>query len=262
MWKPLGAVDPESLTEARLQAHWAAQLVSAVGTSRLDPAADFSHANLGWDAGRGLLAGRAVEDGRFAALRLSTLTLVVGDAEYPLDGHTLDEGLAWLVEQTGGQGLERPEHDLPSHAVGEGERFSVGDRGPALAELEAWFHDANEVIEAFAARTEDASKARCWPHHFDLATLVTVFAGEEAKSVGVGFSPGDGSYAQPYFYVTPWPYPEDPDPPALPAGAHWHTEGWFGAVLPGSAVVGAADPRAIVDAFVAAATAACRGLLG
>ncbi len=46
-----------------------------------------------------------------------------------------------------------------------------------------------------------------------------------------GFSPGDGSYDQPYFYVTPWPYPEAANLPSLAEGAEWHRSGWTGAVF-------------------------------
>lgn len=266
MWKQLGTVAPGALTEARLQAHWAAQPVSAVGAARLPAAPDFSHTNLGWDDGRGVLAGRRIEGGRAAALRVSTLTLEVGDARYPLHGHTFDEAMAWLAEHTGGERLSRPEHDLPAHAVGEGGRFAVEELSAALGELAAWFSNASGVLDAFAAATEGASAVRCWPHHFDLATLVTVGRGEgeDAKSVGVGLSPGDGSYDQPYFYATPWPYPADPDAsglPALPAGGRWHTQGWFGAVLPGEGLVGADDQQRRLEQFIAGATSACRAML-
>jgi hypothetical protein len=69
-----------------------------------------------------------------------------------------------------------------------------------------------------------------------MAILITLSgAGEEAKTVGVGLSPGDGSYSQPYWYVTPWPYPPQDDLPALTAGI-WHREGWIGAILLAEAV--------------------------
>ena len=67
-----------------------------------------------------------------------------------------------------------------------------------------------------------------------MATLVKVEGNpdpELAKSIGVGLSPGDETYPEPYYYVTPWPYPEREKPlPDLPAG-EWHTVGWTGAVL-------------------------------
>ena len=62
-------------------------------------------------------------------------------------------------------------------------------------------------------------------------------AGEDARSVGVGMSPGDAGTNEPYFYVSPWPYPRDPSPPELPHGAVWQREGWFGAVLTASALL-------------------------
>ena len=43
-------------------------------------------------------------------------------------------------------------------------------------------------------------------------------------------SPGDASYAEPYFYVTVWPYPEKETLTALPVGK-WHTDGFIGAIL-------------------------------
>ena len=108
---------------------------------------------------------------------------------------------------------------------------------------------------------------RCWPHHFDVASLITLDAGadaEEARTIGVGFSPGDGSYDQPYFYVTPWPYPEADDLPSLAGGAHWHTEGWIGAVLTAERVISvpADGQRRAIGQALEGGVAACRMLLG
>src|SRR5262249_57852622 len=87
------------------------------------------------------------------------------------------------------------------------------------------------------------------PHHFDIATLLDF---GESRTIGVGLSPGDSSYAEPYFYVSPSPVPKDRSGPALPVG-HWHSQGWFGAVLTGSETTGAE----IAETFVTAAMAAC-----
>ena len=110
---------------------------------------------------------------------------------------------------------------------------------------------------------------RCWPHHFDLATLVSVPGGApgDARTIGVGLSPGDGSYAEPYFYVTPWPSPDSPALPELPAGADWHRTGWFGAVLTATAIFhdagGSPPTRArMVREFLDVASRASRVLLG
>ena len=105
-----------------------------------------------------------------------------------------------------------PPYEMPPHAVARGGKFT-GWRSPAFAELERWYAAADrllrEVRRKQSHRPGNASPVRCWPHHFDLATLIELPPGASAVSatIGVGLSPGDGSYEEPYFYVTPWPYP-------------------------------------------------------
>ena len=93
-------------------------------------------------------------------------------------------------------------------------------------------------------------------------TVVAHADAEEAKSVGVGMTPGDESYPEPYLYVTPWPYPDAETLPGLALGT-WHTTGWTGAVLRASeALNGGEDPERRVRAFLEGAVAACLGLVG
>lgn len=246
-WKPLGAVLPSRLTQARLELHWAAQLVSAVGTSLLPPKPDFSHTNCGWLRDVGVLAGRAVNEGALrAGLVFEGLELVLleGDMErasLSLAGRTLEDGRLWLASELGfsSEDLRLPEHDMPAHPVRDGGVFSEAHRD-GRTELARWFGDATRLIEAVVAGDSAASSVRCWPHHFDVASLISLdpdVAGEEARSIGVGFSPGDGSFDQPYFYVTPWPYPDAAALPTLDGGAEWHTTGWTGAVLTGDRLI-------------------------
>ncbi len=272
-WRPLGRVLPSKLTEARLALHWAAQLVSAPGTSLLPEAADYGHTNLAWDPTLGVLAGRRVGDRALrAALVFEGLELVVLEdsrerASMRLAGRTLDEALAWLGREIAGDdgALRLPAHEMPSHAVADGSVFSDASPEPR-AELAAWFADASALIVEAVADHTGASSVRCWPHHFDVASLITLdpeLGSEEGRTIGVGLSPGDGSYAQPYFYVTPWPHPERVALPTLEGGGAWHTEGWTGAVLTGDRVVSAtaeAQPRSVRRALDEA-VAACRSLL-
>ena len=213
--------------------HWAAQIVSAVGNTLLEKKADDSHANLGWDRVARALAGHPV-GGRRAALRLEDATLLVLDDESkalstkPLAAETLASGLAWLTSVFGVSELRRPEHDLPDHPVKTGAAFTTkGD-----AALSALYAQADDRISRIA------TPVRCWPHHFDIATLVSL-GGE--RTIGIGMSPGDGSYAEPYWYVTPWPYPKGELPP-LEHGS-WHREGWTGAVL----LAREGDPKPFLD---------------
>jgi hypothetical protein len=273
-WRELGTVAPSELSQARLQLHWAAQLVSAPGASSLPAAEDYSQTNLGWDAELGLLTGRNVGSASVqAALAFEGLELLVLDggrerSSMRLAGHTLQQALTWLGQEISveGEALALPVHEMPPYTVGEGGVFS--DAGTeARAELSAWFANSFGLIRDAVADYPDAAPVRCWPHHFDVASLLTLHSGvgaEEARSIGVGFSPGDGSYDQPYFYVTPWPYPDADGLPLLADGAHWHTEGWTGAVLTGEQLLSTppAERQRTARHALDRAVAACHEVLG
>jgi hypothetical protein len=257
---------------ARAAAHWAVQVVAAAGATLAPPRPDHSHTSLEWaEDGGGVLAGVPVGPAAVrAALRLAELTLQVHrdgvvSESLPLAGHTVEAALLWLAEAIARQlgvparPLECPHHDLPAHAVAAGAPWSAPD--PASAQLVSWFGSADRLLRALTTAIPGASPVRCWPHHFDIGTLIALDAEATpaARSIGVGLSPGDASYDEPYWYVTPFPHPPADRLSPLPAG-HWHTQGWVGAVLPASALTGD-KPGEQVVAFVAAAIAAGRRIL-
>jgi len=78
----------------------------------------------------------------------------------------------------------------------------------------------------------------------------------------VGLSPDDSSYDEPYWYVTPYPYPEDKtNLPELAANGFWHTEEWVGAVLTASQFGEPKTSSEEIRAFIDSAIAACKKLL-
>jgi hypothetical protein len=269
--------DPgEGWVEARVLAHWAAQCVAAAGATLVPAAPDDSHASLEWSERARALAGVPLGSvGVRAALRPADLTLLVLDsadgAHETLDlrHRTLQSGLAWLsraVARATGRAvlpLARPTHELPDHPVGAGAPFPEADHA-ALAHLSACFSIADRLLRGLAAALPDASPVRCWPHHFDIATLASLdpptTPRNRARTIGVGLSPGDDGYAGPYWYVTPWPSPPVDAPPQLAGGGAWHRAGWFGAVLPVTHLDGGDEARSL--AFLESAIAACRELLG
>lgn len=257
----LTEIAPTQLRAIRLQAHWAAQLPCAVGHSLVPAEADFSHTALSWDTNGGRMLSPAVPNGQRLAfdLRQCAITLVGGqpNEQLALHGKSLDEAMAavggWLTTE-----LERPGHDLPETPVAQGQPFDFSHLA-AARQLSTWFDAAGSALGSTLKTLGQALPVRLWPHHFDLAALWTLQAhedAEQARSVNLGFSPGDGSYDEPYFYVSPWPYPGADALPALSWGS-WHTEGFTAAVLTGSELAGSGSDPAD---FLLEAARACRTL--
>jgi hypothetical protein len=249
VWIRTGSMDPHTLADARVQLHWAAQTVAGVGRTLNAPCADHSHTSFAWSDAHEALLQEPV-DGITCGLRLHDLTVIVIDAtlrELPLRGRTLDEGFAFLESQFG-KTLKRPDVDLPDHAVARGARFDA-DAGH-LAELARYCGNASHVLGEIARSNPKAGPVRCWPHHFDIATLITLSDhGEDAHTIGVGLSPGDGGSPEPYYYVTPWPYPDASRLGELSAG-RWNTVGWTGAVLSASRFAEAEQQEELVHTFL------------
>jgi hypothetical protein len=88
-----------------------------------------------------------------------------------------------------------------------------------------------------------------WPEHFDLSTLWFVGAevDESQPHLNFGFAPFSEGLEWPYLYAYAYPYPQHYEPPALPEGTHWHTQGWTGAVLPYDVIAAQADTAAFVE---------------
>ncbi len=277
-WDRIGTIEPAELADPALELQWAAQLLAAAGQTFVAPRADDSHRAMSWDAALGGFLGEAFTDGYpfRLGLRVDDLTLCLIDqtdatlGAMALGGATLDDAYAWLrtglSQYMGGTGpqIERPGFRIPAHAVGSGARFST-NVGSELTVLAALYGGAAELLSDIAGRTAGASPVRCWPHHFDIATLITLPGGAidgSARTVGVGMAPRDGGYESWYWYVTPWPYPDVEGLPALRPPARWHTEGWTGAVLRGTDVVATPATRrhdrvaAFLEEGVAAATRA------
>ncbi len=271
----LGSIPPKNLVAARLQAHYASQIVSGVARTLLEKRDDDSHTNLGWVEESAALAGRRVEGERpfAAALDVASLSIRLVDGrgqtvtDIPLGGRTLDEGyerLAAAIAEYRGEALEAgftPLHyEMPADPIGEGAPFAAGGL-EALETLSGWFSFADRLLNEQRERNDGASTVRCWPHHFDIATSIDLGDG---KSIGVGWSPGDGSYPEPYFYVSPWPYPDSAALPEAPAGGRWHTAGFTSLILTGSALVGSSADDAQEQRareFLADAVGMCRRLL-
>ena len=267
-WEPLTRPRAKDLEDTRKQLHWAAQLASAVGTT-LNPARpDDSHTNLEWSASaRGLVSQASPGPVPLRGLlrfEQPTLELVRGGGDDPetlvaidLDGRRFDDVLAELSRAASealdrAVSLARPDHAMPAHRVapasagGGGEAFGGWERH-ALDELTRWYANGDRALREVAGQDPRSTPVRCWPHQFDIATLLVLEREDPAedlaestsavtRSLGVGMTPGDGSYADAYWYVTVWPHPQTAERPELASGGIWHEQGWVGAVLTSTAL--------------------------
>lgn len=260
----LRATDPRALAGARDAAHRAAQLPARAAIAALTAKEDWSHTSLVWDAETSALVSEAFPSGLRVALGLSPLVLEVRPAGGPADrlplvGADDAAALSWLDDTLAARGAPpasgTPLSDGLPEAVAGLTRYAPEPEG-ALRSLSAWYALSAAALERFAAALgavePGPTPVRCWPHHFDIATLVRLSASadENAPAIGCGMAPGDGAYDEPYIYVNPWPHLDAAAvKPALPLG-RWHTAGFVGAVATGSELLAQPDPVAALDGFL------------
>jgi hypothetical protein len=281
-WTHIAGVDYARLHDARIQAHYAVQWLARAARAYLPANPDDSHTNLGWDDALGGLETHKLQGAR-VALKFSPLALAILEGKdsapsrmFPLDGHKEADARAWLGEELGHLGLDARALDtalpykLPVHKLSAGAPYTAAALADALRDLASWYSNANRslerVREAMATRKLTASPVRCWPHHFDLATLITLEPPrgtvESGRTIGVGLSPGDETINEPYFYVTPWPYPPVAKLPRLPEIGGWYTKKFTAALVPSHRILAAKGRQTETEKFIDAAIEASMKALG
>jgi hypothetical protein len=268
LWKPLQTIDRHQLTQARLDAHFAVQWLARAARAFIEPKADDSHTNLGWDRALGGLSTHPLADSSQLALRIADLTLLLlgpGASELPLKGRNDAEIREWLGPRLNAKsldplGLDKPlPYDMPASPIANGGRYLLDDFEAALVTLSRWYDNASQALDdvqqELVARGLRAPPVRCWPHHFDLDALVYfgTRSSKRSRTMGVGFSPGDEYYDEPYFYVSIYPAPAVDTLPALPVG-HWHSHDFTAAVVTTARILREGDQGTAVGPFLRSAT--------
>ncbi|MFQ3616250.1 MAG: hypothetical protein SNJ57_02090 [Cyanobacteriota bacterium] len=260
-------MNPQALISDRVQLHYAVQFIAAVGAALGKPQSDGSQVTLDWDETLFGFVGKPIPDTsiQLALLPGSLTSVILKDGEaiaaLPLAGQTMQQSLDWHKAALAKLGipadsiklLEYPPDDFPDHPLAHGAAFESGSSAGREA-VAAYFAQTQPLLAKIVAENPAAAAIAIWPHHFDMATLMT-YAGPtdaDTKYLGVGMSPGDLSYAEPYWYISPYPYPELSDLPALDFGS-WHTDHWVGAVLKATDTKKATDLPAFIDRTVSIA---------
>lgn len=252
-WQPVGAVKPTDLVAARRQAHNGAQFIARVGKYLLPAKEDDSHTSMKWDTDLNLFIGDFMGPENLMAVGFDSVNLslvLINDNwqkiwQLEIDQLTARDTLDLLRKKLSGYNKKTDHLGIALHyeiedALADDESFNRGST-ILLEELTKYFSNAEAALHSITAQYEHTAEVRCWPHHFDIGTLIKLdpdITSEDARSVGIGLSPGDSGYPQPYFYVNLWPHPVlvDQKLPQL-SGGHWHTKGWIGAVLTADEIV-------------------------
>lgn len=272
----LRSVAPADLAPARAIAHRAAQHLTKAARANLAAQPDDSQSNLGWDSGRRAFLSQPV-DGKYVGMSFAPLTLFILDGNQevrslPLEGksdalagHWLDERLAELSLNKASD-ITLP-YELPED-VAAVERYHNVTDDKGLSALAAWFDAAattlTDFVAANAAIRPGPSPVRCWPHHFDIATYVSIETGdpETARGMGVGLSPGDQGYNEPYLYINPWPHLDANALPDAVSPGHWHIEGYVGLIATASELSTTGNIDMAITKFVGSAFAVARKAQG
>jgi hypothetical protein len=262
-WSMLRNPQPTTLAAARALAHRAAQWPARAARANLEAVADDSHSALAWDPARAALLSQPLQGGMQVGLRIGVLEVIVTQGAkteaIPLAANTDAEVGAWLDGKLTDAGLKPASGVALPYEMPATNFARAVDEGPRLAALAGWFAAGAEILEELRRKYKrfkpGPSPVRCWPHHFDIALLVGLEEGdaEHARAIGIGLSPGDDYYAQPYFYLSPYPKPDTGNLPPLPPGGRWHTHEFFGAVATGVEMLALHDPRGGIMAVVDAA---------
>jgi hypothetical protein len=246
-WKVLQFPPAEELEIARHQFHQAIQNVGCIGRSFLPTVPGDLNANLEWDLRLQRLAGRWIQGDEVfrSSFSLSNFSVLLVDelfntiSSFPLQGNKQTDVMMWLEEQIDELGLKSSDislelpYKIPEYPTAKREAFD-NENSLVRQELEAWFHNTDLVLKSIIGEIDGASEVKCWPHHFDIASLITLVdtgEAETSKSINIGMSPGDGNYNEPYFYLSPWPYPIVELPNISETAGFWHEENWIGAIL-------------------------------
>lgn len=246
-WSHLYPLELSELAIVRDQFHQAVQSVAAVGRHFLEVSKEDQNAVLHWIPNPKRLAGKWIDTpkGKFrASISFSEGRIFLIDEKirvidsFEIHGNTFNQLMVWFEEHIGQLGLPVENfnvnlpYELPDYATEKKQEFDLSDM--ALSDAFAHFYANSRVIlEKLKASFPGAGETTVWPHHFDQAISVMLKDSgnpETSSYLGLGMSPGDQFYNQPYFYVNSWPYAEEDQLQSLKFGK-WHTDDWVGAVF-------------------------------
>jgi hypothetical protein len=276
-WRRLDPIPFEEIGRARQMAHQAVQFIASAAISYLPKKQDDSHTNCEWSRNLKALVGNLLggENNIRLGLNISKMQLLLLKEnwniieKFELANKNKTDVMDWLRENLENFNLDfnsyslKRHYKIPDNSVLQGGQFVI-ENSLAFSELSDYFTNADLILREYIHELNNATPLRCWPHHFDIATLLNL-GKQELQSIGIGLSPGDPGNPEPYFYVTMWPYPdaEKVKFPDLAAGV-WNFKVWTGAALLASEILKLEDEKEQCEqvvSFIYSATEAIKQTL-
>ncbi|MFY0600716.1 MAG: hypothetical protein JXR03_13670 [Cyclobacteriaceae bacterium] len=264
-WKNINGIDLETLKSNRKSLHQAVQIVSTLPRNVLPHDPTDATASLVWNTKTNGLESIPVPNPKGidirAGLAFHSFSLYISEngdiiSSFALEGKSIIEGFGWLKKELAKADIptEKLNLDLPYEIEKYDYSKVLSVDYSSLKEYAFLYDNTLHVLTSLVEKYENAFDIRCWPHHFDLATLIPVELDEKdeiVKSIGIGLSPGDEGVEEPYVYVNVWPNVDFAvlSQNQLPAG-HWNAEGWSGAVLTYTELLKATDQQESFSGFI------------
>lgn len=138
------------------------------------------------------------------------------------------------------------------------DKFTDGAPGKydSLAVSNYWkaIKEVHKILNKFSSELDgEKSPVQLWPHHFDMS--LSWFSGrlvpgkdpndaESSKEqLMFGFSTGDATVSDAYFYTLAYPLPEELTKIKMPGRSYWNTDGFQGGVLMYADLIGLDNPE-------------------
>jgi hypothetical protein len=277
-WQELAISNLDTLVPVRYQLHYAVQFIAAAGKYLIEPRPDDSHTSLIWHQPSSSFMGQPIlnKHNYYISLKPANLELsICNDKKLVLKSTRLHQNsrtsiLAWMRSSLSELGIDSKQlrlemhYEIPDHSLAHGEDFELINT-EYFEFFSGIYSNADHIFSAIKKLIPEASEMRCWPHHFDIAALISLDPdrdAEQGRSIGIGMSPGDAEFAHPYFYITPWPYPDKSVKfPDVTGPGSWYTKSWTGRLLDLSELLKAVNQKETLERFMIEGIGACKELL-
>src|SRR3989338_5136947 len=177
-------------------------------------------------------------DLRVGQLQVANFQWSLGEGKPEVLRNLLQE---WLVDNGVNKKIPKPEYNPAPGQYAQGQSIII-------AQMLYW---AKQQLEEFKTTLRGkTSPILLFPHHFDLSLVLFLNESGDTDQMNYGFSGGDATISEPYFYITAYPEPAGFTGKTLIKPAFWQKKDFSGAILLYKDVVRSNNPSRTVHKFL------------